>query len=270
MLIQFYKYQGAGNDFIILDDRENTLHPRLSPNPEIISLLCNRRFGIGADGLMLLRKDNKLDFQMVYFNSDGYEGSMCGNGGRCMVAFAKELGIIRTQTLFQAVDGPHNASIIQSSDNEMIVSLQMGNVRQITETNNRLFMDTGSPHLVQFIHDIKNIDVNDEGKKLRYSREFGEGGTNVNFAQLTHQQILVRTYERGVEQETLACGTGVTAVAIAAHYKGFLATKTSSEIKAQGGVLRVSFSNPAPQVYEDVFLEGPAVKVFKGEIQLPA
>ncbi len=268
MTIPFYKYQGAGNDFIIIDEREVVYLPDLAERNKTISWLCDRKFGIGADGLMLLRKHEKFDFQMVYFNSDGFEGSMCGNGGRCLVAFAAHQKIISNTTTFTAIDGRHKAEIKQTSDASMIVSLQMKDVTEIKLIDDGLFLDTGSPHYVLFTDALANMDVYKKGKYYRNSTLFGSGGANINFAQLINGVIHIRTYERGVENETLACGTGITATAIAAYHKGLIRNNQQVPFKAMGGNLSVSFQALQPGLYQEVFLEGPAQRVYKGEIKI--
>tara|TARA_R110001583_G_scaffold145635_2_gene297637 strand:- start:70809 stop:71588 length:780 start_codon:yes stop_codon:yes gene_type:complete len=257
MKIHFYKYQGTGNDFIMIDNRENTFPKK---NMELIHKLCDRRFGIGADGLILLETSNKNDFTMVYFNADGNEGSMCGNGGRCIVAFAKSLVIINEEATFEAVDGLHYASIKNA-----IVSLQMIDVKNIEVFENHLFLNTGSPHHISFKNDVATINIKELGAKIRYGAPYFKEGTNVNFAeQISDNSFKVRTYERGVEDETLACGTGVTAVAIAAH-KSNKTTANSINLEVLGGKLEVSFIKE-DNVYKNVFLKGPAEFVFEGNI----
>ncbi len=259
MKIQFYKYQGAGNDFIMIDNRSNTFPKN---DIKLINKLCDRRFGIGADGLILLETSTKKDFTMLYHNADGNEGSMCGNGGRCIVAFAKQLGLIEEKANFDAIDGLHSAFIKND-----IVSLQMIDVTTISNTNTHSFLNTGSPHHVQFFDSIANIDVKELGAKIRYGAPYLNEGTNVNFAeQLSNNSFKVRTYERGVEDETLACGTGVTAVAIAANNSN----KTNANpilIEVLGGQLEVSFTKEGNS-YKNVFLKGPAQFVFKGNITI--
>ena len=256
MKLSFYKYQGTGNDFIIIDNRQLLF---FKDNAKFIANLCDRKFGIGADGLILLEDDDTSDFKMVYYNSDGNKSSMCGNGGRCIVAFAKFLGIVPDQTTFNAIDGLHHASI-----EDEIVSLQMIDVSAIKIKPNVIFLDTGSPHHVQLVENLKEFSVQKEGAKLRYGL-YGEKGSNINFVeQIDDASFSVRTYERGVEDETLSCGTGVTAVAIAMHKTG----KTKSNqvaIDVMGGKLEVKFN--VNQSYTDVFLIGPAEQVFKGEIE---
>lgn len=257
MKLQFFKYQGTGNDFVIIDNRQ-LIFPKNNTN--LVAHLCDRRFGVGADGLILLENDKMSDFKMVYFNSDGAEGSMCGNGGRCLVAFAHYLGAIGNETVFNAVDGLHHASVDGN-----IVNLKMMEVDEIYEKTNYSFLDTGSPHHVQLVKDLDQFDVQKEGKKLRYGL-YGQSGSNINFVeQLNEDTFKVRTYERGVEGETLSCGTGVTAVALAMH-KSDKTSAQSIHIKALGGELTVSFEAKDGK-YTNVFLKGPAVQVFKGEVE---
>ncbi|MDI1255006.1 MAG: diaminopimelate epimerase [Flavobacterium sp.] len=259
MQLQFYKYQGTGNDFVMIDNR-NDIFPK--NNTKLIENLCDRRFGIGADGLILLENDKKNDFRMVYYNSDGNESSMCGNGGRCLVAFAESLGVIKNKTTFIATDGLHHATI-----SEDVVSLQMKDVETVKIAGDYVFLDTGSPHHVQLVDDLKAINIKTEGAKIRYSELYGEKGSNVNFVnQKSEDTFSVRTYERGVEDETLSCGTGVTAVAIAMRALGKTQSNTI-QLNVEGGKLEVSFK-PAGGNYTDVFLKGPATFVFKGEIEI--
>ena len=260
MKLQFYKYQGTGNDFVMIDNREQ-IFPK--NNTKLIEHLCDRRFGIGADGLILLENDASNDFRMVYYNSDGNESSMCGNGGRCLVAFAESLGIIENETTFIATDGLHHATITDGK----IVSLQMKDVETVKITGDHVFLDTGSPHHVQLVDDLKMTDIKTEGAKIRYSGLYGEKGSNVNFVKQKSDDIFsVRTYERGVEDETLSCGTGVTAVAIAMKALGKTQSNTV-QLNVEGGKLEVSFT-PTEGKYTNVFLKGPATFVFKGEIEI--
>ncbi len=254
MTINFYKYQGTGNDFIIIDNRNKSFEI----DNNLIKKMCDRRFGIGADGLMLLENHNNTDFRMVYFNSDGYEGTMCGNGGRCIVAFANKLGIIKNKTKFIAVDGVHYAEI-----NDGLVSLKMLDLKQIERINDDYFLNTGSPHYVKFVDEFNKINVYNEGKRIRNNDTFKAKGTNVNFAQLTGNIIKVGTYERGVEDETLSCGTGVTAVAICAYIESDKKIN-NFDIETKGGNLNVSFDNKN-NLFENVWLTGPATFVFSGE-----
>ncbi len=268
MKIPFHKYHDAGNDFIIIDERQNSYLSTEKRSHKIIAKLCNRRFGIGADGLMLLRNHPEYDFRMVYFNSDGYEGSMCGNGGRCLTAFAFHNQVIGEKTLFIASDGIHHATINSDDGKLSSASLGMKNVVGIKELETDIFLDTGSPHLVRFVNNLEKLDVYSMGKELRYSDAFNPHGTNVNFAEILENNIHIRTYERGVEDETLACGTGITATAIAAHFKGLLENHVN-EVKliAKGGTLSVSFT-PNPNSYRNIILTGPTEKVFSGEIEI--
>ncbi len=253
MQMEFYKYQGAGNDFVVIDNREQ-FFPKTKV--DYIRELCHRRFGIGADGLMLLESSDKADFRMVYYNADGREGSMCGNGGRCIVAFAKLLGIIDSHTEFDAVDGLHRAEIQGDK-----VSLQMIDVSQIETIGDDVFMDTGSPHYIIRKKDLQELDIVTEAHQIRYSKRFKEKGTNVNFVSGSSGAYEMRTYERGVENETLACGTGATAVALALHY--WEGVESPVNLKVSGGHLSVSFEKTS-KGYQNVWLKGLAELVFKG------
>ncbi len=256
MEFEFFKYQGTGNDFIIFDNRSLQFPKN---DTKLIAKLCDRRFGIGADGLILLENDKSSDFRMVYFNSDGLEGSMCGNGGRCLVAFANRLGIIKKDTKFEATDGLHFATIKNN-----VVSLKMSDVSEIVPKKNAYYLNTGSPHHVQLVENLDTYKVVKEGKRLRFG-VYGEKGSNINFVEQRREDTFsVRTYERGVEDETLSCGTGVTAVALAMSHAG----KTQSEvvnIVTRGGKLSIRFKK-LPKGFSDVNLEGPAEFVFKGTI----
>ncbi|WP_298151776.1 diaminopimelate epimerase [Flavobacterium sp.] len=260
MTIAFHKYQGTGNDFIMIDNRTEVF-PKA--DTKLIERLCDRKFGIGADGLILLENDPVQDFKMVYYNSDGNESSMCGNGGRCLVAFAKSLGVIDVETTFDATDGLHFATVYEND----MVSLQMKDVDAITVTPDYVFLDTGSPHHVEVVDSVAATDVAGRGAKVRYSDLYGQRGSNVNFVEQEGDAVFkVRTYERGVEDETLSCGTGVTAVAIAMRSLG----KTHADevtLNVPGGQLQVSFF-VNDGVYSNVFLKGPATFVFKGEIAI--
>ena len=258
MQLEFYKYQGTGNDFVMIDNRSD-FFPK--DNVKLIEHLCDRRFGIGADGLILLENDSETDFRMVYYNSDGNQSSMCGNGGRCLVAFAKKLQIIQNRTTFIATDGLHHASI----DENGIVALQMKDVQDIKITPDYLFLNTGSPHHVQLVEDLEQYNVKEMGSKIRCGDLYGDSGSNVNFVkQISENTFAIRTYERGVEDETLSCGTGATAVAIA--MKAVNKTKSNAIlIKVEGGQVEVSFDEKDGR-YTNVFLKGPAAFVFKGAI----
>ncbi len=253
----FHKYQGTGNDFIMIDDRDQ-LFP--AHNIALIEHLCHRRFGIGADGLILLRNHPTADFEMVYYNADGKVGSMCGNGGRATVQFAHDLGVIGDKTTFLAADGLHDAFL-----KEGWVHLKMSDVSAIEQTQGSFFMNTGSPHYVQWVNGINEFNVFEEGAKIRYSARFSPQGTNANFMEKTDHILNVRTYERGVEDETYSCGTGVTACAIAASFSG----QTSPvQILTKGGRLAVSFEKTG-NTYTNIYLMGPAEKVFEGALELP-
>ncbi|WP_418604372.1 diaminopimelate epimerase [Hwangdonia sp.] len=253
----FYKYQGTGNDFVMIDNRQQTFDKN---NTKLIASLCDRRFGIGADGLILLENHNTLNFKMVYYNADGNQSSMCGNGGRCLVAFAKQLGVIKNKAVFEAIDGLHHATI-----NGDIVKLQMQNVDVIEKHKQHVFLDTGSPHHVQFENQIDGFDIKTKGAKIRYGAPYNKAGSNVNFVKkISNAAFKVRTYERGVEDETLSCGTGVTAVALAMHYIGET-EKNLITLQTQGGDLQVSFKEENG-VYNNVWLIGPAKLVFQGKI----
>ena len=257
--IKFFKYQGAGNDFILIDDRANLFN---SKDNKFISKLCDRRFGVGADGLMLLQGHSEQDFEMKYFNADGYPGSMCGNGGRCIVAFAKHLGIIDTETNFLAVDGLHYAKI---TENGNWVDLQMINVQEIFKDGDAFVLNTGSPHYVKKVTDLDVLDVFTEGKTIRNNATYISEGINVNFVEDKQDHLSVRTFERGVEDETFACGTGVTAVALSmAKWKGQTG-HLITPIKVLGGDLRIEFDYDG-QAFTNVFLCGPAALVFEGSI----
>lgn len=256
MTYDFVKYQGTGNDFVMIDDRSETF-PR--HDQALVARMCDRRFGIGADGLILLQNHPDFDFRMVYFNADGAEGSMCGNGGRCIVRFAHDLGLFSTHTRFMAVDGQHEATITDG-----LISLRMSNVQQIDTTPEYSFTNTGSPHVVREVADLANYDVVSIGRQLRYSDAFAPTGTNVNFVQIeTDGTLFVRTYERGVEDETYSCGTGVTAVALVANRRSGMSSPVS--IRTLGGYLSVAFQPAQAGGYELINLIGPAERVFEGK-----
>jgi len=257
MTINFSKYQGTGNDFVLIDDRAETFPAH---DQALIAHLCHRRFGIGADGLILLQNDPEFDFRMVYFNADGAEGSMCGNGGRCIVRFAHDLGLFESKTRFVAVDGEHLAEVQESE-----VHLKMGDVQGIEDRDGLTFLNTGSPHVVRFVENLDTFDVVTDGRRIRHDDSFQPGGTNVNYAELIGNNMLfVRTFERGVEDETFSCGTGVTAVALAAQRQ--LMVGSPVVIKTLGGNLRVSFNALPGSGFDNVYLIGPAQRVFTGSI----
>ena len=260
MKIEFYKYQGTGNDFIILDNRRNN-NDNITARE--VNFLCHRRFGIGADGLMLLNEKAGFDFEMKYFNSDGNPSSMCGNGGRCIVRFASTIGIRKSKYHFDAVDGEHEAEIDLNGD----VRLKMKDVNDVEYSFSHYVLNTGSPHYVKNVPDIQDVDVVEEGRDIRNSREFEKEGINVNFIEvLDDDTIYVRTYERGVEDETLSCGTGVTASALVSAHNdnGF----NRVEVKTKGGKLSVEFDKTGEMEFRNIWLCGPAEFVFKGEIDL--
>ncbi|MEN8120567.1 MAG: diaminopimelate epimerase [Bacteroidota bacterium] len=259
MTLHFYKFHGTGNDFILIDNRDSKIK---NLYPEQIKYLCHRNFGIGADGLMLLNKHAGFDFEMDYYNSDGSGGAMCGNGGRCIVAFAKKLGIIQENTKFIASDGAHEASINELGE----IKLKMIDVQEITNKQNNLFIDTGAPHHIEFNDNIEELNVYEKGRKIRYSNEYIDKGTNVNFVQVKDKGIEIRTYERGVENETLACGTGAVASAISYYIKHKPASPNIN-VKTLGGDLQVSFMVNENK-YTEVYLAGPAKFVFEGQIEL--
>ena len=260
MQIEFYKYQGTGNDFVMIDNRLGTFPKE---DTKLVAHLCDRRFGIGGDGLILLENDPESDFKMVYYNSDGSQSTMCGNGGRCLVAFAKKLKVIGDSTTFNAVDGLHHASV----NKDGIVSLQMIDVLNIKKESDYTFLDTGSPHHVQVVDDLENYNVKEKGAAIRYGELYGKQGSNINFVKkIDANTFSLRTYERGVEDETLACGTGATAVAIAMNATG-KTDATSIDLNVEGGKLVVSFDKKDNK-YINVFLKGPAEFVFEGTIEV--
>ncbi|MGB8193039.1 MAG: diaminopimelate epimerase [Chitinophagaceae bacterium] len=260
MKINFHKYQGTGNDFVILDNRDGAYNEL---NKAQVEFLCNRRFGIGADGLMLLNLKPGYDFEMIYYNSDGKPSSMCGNGGRCLVKFAWNLGIHRPLYRFLAIDGDHEAEI----DDDGTVSLKMKDVQGIREYHGDFVLDTGSPHYVKMVNDVMDFDVYHKGSDIRNSNNFSKEGINVNFVEQSgDDEIIVRTYERGVEDETLSCGTGVTASALVCYHNenGF----NNVVVRTRGGNLTVEYNRVDDETYTDIWLCGPADKVFEGTISV--
>ena len=261
MEIKFEKYQGAGNDFIILDNR-NSLYSHL--NSEQIKRICNRNIGVGSDGLILLESSSESDFEMKYFNSDGNLSSLCGNGGRCIVAYAHKLGIIGDNTKFKAVDGYHKAQLISNNQ----VRLKMNDISSITHFDEAIVLDSGSPHYIKLCSDILNLNVKKTGRKIRKSEAFNPDGINVNFIQKeNNRKFLIRTYERGVENETLACGTGAVAAAVGMHYLDKTEGETKIELHALGGILNVDFSC-SDKNYENIHLQGTANYVFSGKYKI--
>ena len=260
MKLQFEKYHGNGNDFIIIDDR--TLSFKASKRK--IHQLCDRRFGIGADGLMLVRNSDKANFEMIYYNSDGAVGTMCGNGGRCIAAFAYSHKIVLEKITFVASDGLHEAAINKAKEGVYDVSLEMQPVSKVVKYDKSYFINTGSPHHIEFVADADATDVYNRGKEIRNSKKYSPEGTNVDFVEIKGNTLYVRTYERGVEAETLSCGTGVIASAMAA----FLETGNKDwRIKTRGGNFEVTFNSDGDR-FSAIWLRGPAQCVFKGEIEI--
>lgn len=260
MNIKFYKYEGTGNDFIILDNRDGKYD---GVGADEAKKLCHRKFGVGADGLMLMNKKEGYDFEMIYFNADGSSSTMCGNGGRCMIQFAYDMGIHQYTYSFFAVDSKYVAEI----ENDKSIKLKMNDVNEVAYHGGYSVLHTGSPHFVKFASDVENIDVVETGREIRYSKAFAENGINVNFVENTDENaIYVRTYERGVEDETLSCGTGVTAAALMAAHNpvGF----NRVEVQTPGGKLSIEFTKIDEQHFENIWLCGPANQVYSGEIDI--
>lgn len=268
MNVHFSKYHGTGNDFILIDGRNFDIGILTE---DVINFMCHRNLGIGADGLIILLESEHSDFRMMYFNADGKEGSMCGNGGRCITAFAHSLGIINKEARFEGIDGLHRAYTKENGE----IRLELKDVEGIRMLEDGMLLDTGSPHYVRFVEDPEQIDVEKEGKNIRHEARFEPEGVNVNFVWLMpdQTQIKVRTYERGVEAETLSCGTGVSAAAISAYRERktdnfSLNTTQTFRIETPGGHLQVSFREIKENVFTDLFLEGPARHVFDGVITI--
>jgi diaminopimelate epimerase len=259
--IKFNKYQGAGNDFILVDNRKNIVNHH---DPALIARLCDRRFGIGGDGMMFLQDIGGYDFEMVYYNADGQPSSMCGNGGRCIVAFAKYLGLIDKETDFLAVDGPHHAKISAEGD---WVSLQMIDVDEISRDGDAYVLNTGSPHYIKLVSGLQAMDVYHDGHAIRNNDTYKAKGINVNFVEPQSNGYFVRTFERGVEDETFACGTGVTAAALAMAMHNGQTGKINTPIKVLGGSLNIRFESDGTH-FSNIFLEGPAAHVFAGEVEI--
>lgn len=256
MQIEFFKYHGTGNDFVMIDNRNEVFEKN---NVRLIQKMCDRKFGIGADGLILLENDTETDFRMVYFNADGNQSSMCGNGGRCLVAFAKKLGIVKNTTTFVAIDGLHSATI----DGENGVSLEMQDIDRVSVLENGVFANSGSPHHILLVENLDIIDVKSKGAAIRYSNLYEKEGVNVNFViQENDNTFSIRTYERGVEDETLSCGTGATAVAVAMNFL----SKTQDQsinINVLGGKLQIEFEKKETG-FCNIFLKGETVFVYSG------
>lgn len=255
-MIQFHKYQGTGNDFVMIDNRGLQFD---KSNLSLIAQLCDRRFGIGADGVILIENHPELDFEMIYFNPDGSQ-SLCGNGSRCAVMFAKSLGIIQDKTEFLAIDGSHEAFIAEGE-----VHLLMNDVTEHELIGEDFLINTGSPHYIKYVPDAHDLDVVENGRAIRYSDRFKEEGVNVNFIEeCPNNSLVIRTYERGVENETLSCGTGCTAAALSFALKG---AESPVRLNAVGGELQVSFIKEGGN-FKNIYLIGPAEKVFEGVIEL--
>lgn len=259
MRIEFSKYQGTGNDFVVIDNR-NGRYSHLSQDE--ISFLCHRRFGIGADGLMMLQQKEGYDFEMKYFNADGAEGSMCGNGGRCIVQFANDLNLIKGRSFFLASDGPHDAIITEDG----LIELKMKDVDGIEKRESGSILHTGSPHYIQSVTNLAEWNVETEGKAIRYNDEFRAKGINVNFIEPHNDGIKIRTYERGVEAETLSCGTGATAAALSVASD--ITTPQLINVHTMGGLLQIKFIKTGVAHFSDIWLCGPAKHVFNGQIDL--
>lgn len=256
--LEFYKYQGTGNDFVMIDDRERDFD--LDAH-DLIRRLCERRFGIGADGLILIRDHRTADFEMVYYNADGYQTSLCGNGSRCAVHFAGFLGMVRQECTFQTIEGELKAKLTGNQ-----VEINMPDVEEMEQIEGDYFLHTGSPHYVKFVHDVEKFPVYENGMKIRNSARFKKEGTNVNFVEsVSDGVIFVRTYERGVENETYSCGTGVTAAAIA---YGSMNGRSSINVKTLGGELKVRFSPVDSDRFCHVYLKGPAQMVYRGTVDI--
>lgn len=256
--IPFYKYEGTGNDFVLIDQRQEKYLTR--QDTALIERICNRRFGIGADGLILLQRTEGFDFEMVYFNADGRESSMCGNGGRCIAAFAHSLGMIAEHCHFLAIDGPHEAKV----DRDWI-ELKMSDVKGVESGDGAFILNTGSPHYVIFVEDLSDMNIVESGQVIRYSARFHKEGINVNFVEKTAEGIEVATYERGVEDETLSCGTGVTAAALSFSLANPGLKSNEVAITTKGGNLKVRFEKKEREGFENIWLCGPTRMVFSGD-----
>ena len=260
--IRFHKFHGTGNDFIMIDNRSGSF----LPDPSSISRMCHRRFGIGADGLILLQEDASLDFEMKYYNADGLEGTMCGNGGRCALAFADFLSWTGRKARFTAIDGQHEGEIIRKEEGLWQVGLGMADTPLPVPMAGGYFINTGSPHLVLTVDDVDSVDVVGDGRRLRHDALFRPGGTNVDFVRQTPEGLIVRSYERGVEDETLSCGTGVTAASIVMAFQSAI-DSGPTEIRTRGGNLRVHWTR-LDERYTGIILEGPAALVYSGETMI--
>ena len=259
MKISFNKFNGAGNDFIIIDNRDNDI----KVNSSLVSLLCNRNFGVGADGVIVIKNCKKSDFEILHFTPDGEIGSLCGNGSRCAVSFAHKNKIIENKTTFKAFDGFHNAEIL----NNNLIKMEMNIISDIIENEYGIWVDTGSPHLVIRSDDTESLNVYNSAREIRYNDYYRDEGVNVNFVEkIDDEKFKIRTYERGVEDETLACGTGSTASAICMNYLN-ITNKNKITMECKGGNLFVEF-NSEEKEYSKIYITGPANFVFEGTIDL--
>lgn len=258
MKLNFYKYQGTGNDFVMIDNREGVF---IKENTSFVKKLCDRKFGIGADGLILIENSDELDFNMIYYNADGTQ-SFCGNGSRCSVAFAKQLGIINNKATFLSTDGKHEALI----DNNNYVSLKMHDVDSIEKGNDYYYINTGSPHYIVGVDNVKEVNLIERGREIRFNDRFKEEGTNVNFVNYKSNRLDIRTYERGVEDETLSCGTGVTACALSLADRDNI-TEGEITVNAVGGELKVEFKKQNDS-YINIWLKGATAYVYQGSIEI--
>lgn len=258
MKISFSKYQGTGNDFVVLDNRDGA-YDGLTLGQ--VAFLCDRKFGIGSDGLMMLENADGFDFQMRYYNADGQEGSMCGNGGRCLVQFAHDIGIVKQSYQFTASDGQHEAIILENG----LIKLKMQDVHGVQEHGTDKILNTGSPHFIQYVDGVKEVDVFQQGRNIRYSESFKRAGINVNFVERVGNGIKIRTYERGVENETLSCGTGATAAALASSEK---MGPQLTNVEVEGGALQIAFDRVGNQEFNNIWLIGPAQFVYSGTIEI--
>lgn len=261
MKIHFFKYHGAGNDFVLLDNRSHTYDS--IKNQDKVAQICHRRFGVGADGLMMLENEPGFDFKMVYYNADGNLGSMCGNGGRCIVAFAHHLGITKSTANFIAADGKHEATVIKPH----YIDLKMNDLKQMDIYPDHIVLNTGSPHYIEEVNNLEDYPVFEKGKAIRYSKEFPKG-INVNFIEQKENNWYIRTYERGVEDETWACGTGATAAALAIAELKNLYNISELRLQAKGGALTIKFKRTGPGYFEDVWLCGGAEYVYEGNLEV--
>lgn len=255
--LKFYKYQGTGNDFVVVDNRQRVFDATCKP---LITRLCHRKFGIGADGLILLNNHAQYDFEMVYFNADATP-AMCGNGSRCAVHLAHHLGIIGESTTFLAEDGPHEAFIRDGQ-----IHIRMIDVREVDILGDGYFLNTGTRHFVRPVYNLGEYDVVGVGRSIRYEERFQPQGTNADFTEIIGDIVHMRIYEKGVEDETLSSGTGVTAVALALSIAENIGSPVT--ISTRGGQLSVSFDRSDDNHFTNVFMIGPAEMVFEGIVSV--